>query len=120
MSFGLKNILSKFQNIMNERFNPFSHFSIVYINDVLIFFKSIDEHWKHLNTFLETIKHNGLVISSPKIELFQTKVRFLGNHIYQETFIPINISYKGFLGPLITLHNSIKTLEKSVNHYSKG
>ena len=49
MPFGLKNAPSEFQKIMNEIFNQYSHFSIVYIDDVLIYSKSIDEHWKHLN-----------------------------------------------------------------------
>jgi hypothetical protein len=44
MPFGLKNAPSEFQNIMNDIFNPFSHFTIVYIDDVLIFSKSIEEH----------------------------------------------------------------------------
>jgi hypothetical protein len=74
MPFGLKNAPSEFQNIMNDIFNPFSKFCIVYIDDVLIFSKSIEEHWKHLYSFLETIKHSGLVVSSPKIKLFQTKI----------------------------------------------
>jgi hypothetical protein len=78
MPFGLKNAPSEFQNIMNDIFNPFSHFTIVYIDDVLIFSKSIEEHWKHLNAFLDTIKYNGLVVSASKIKLFQTKIRFLG------------------------------------------
>ena len=46
MSFGLKNAPSEFQNIMNDIFTPFTEFSIVYIDDVLIFSKSIDDHWK--------------------------------------------------------------------------
>ena len=70
MPFGLKNAPSEFQNIMNEIFNPNSHFFIVYIDDILIFSKSLDEHWKHLNSFLHIIKCNGLVISVPKIKLF--------------------------------------------------
>ena len=37
MPFGLKNALSEFQNIMNDIFNSFSHFTIVYIDDVLIY-----------------------------------------------------------------------------------
>ncbi|KAI8571492.1 hypothetical protein RHMOL_Rhmol01G0124200 [Rhododendron molle] len=90
MPFGLKNAPSEFQNIMNEIFNPFSHFIIVYIDDVLIFSKSIDDHWKHLNSFVQTIKHNGLVISAPKIKLFQTKIRFLGYDIHQSTITPIS------------------------------
>jgi hypothetical protein len=63
---------------MNDIFNPFIHFTIVYINDVLIFSKSIEEHWKHLNVFLDTIKRSDLVVSAKKIKLFQTKIRFLG------------------------------------------
>ena len=45
-----------------------------------------------MNTFLKIIKYNDLVISAPKIELFQTKVRFLVYYIHQGTFIPITRS----------------------------
>ena len=37
MPFGLKNAPSEFQNIMNDIFNDYTKFSIVYIDDVLIF-----------------------------------------------------------------------------------
>jgi hypothetical protein len=90
MPFGLKNAPSEFQNIMNDIFNPFTHFTIVYIDDVLIFSKSIEEHWKHLNSFLETIKHSGLVVSAKKIKLFQTKIRFLGFDISEGQIRPID------------------------------
>ena len=78
MPFGLKNAPSEFQNIMNDIFNLFTHFTIVYIDGVLIFSKSIDEHWKHLNSFLDIIKNSGLVVLAKKIKLFQTNIRFLG------------------------------------------
>jgi hypothetical protein len=90
MPFGLKSAPSEFQNIMNDIFNPFSRFTIVYIDDVLIFSKRIEEHWKHLNAFLETIKHNGLVVSASKIKLLQTKIRFLGFDIFEGKIRPID------------------------------
>ena len=90
MPFGLKNAPSEFQNIMNEIFNPFSSHTIVYIDDVLIFSESLDKHWKHLRTFFHTIKRNGLVVSAPKIKLFQTAVRFLGFDIKQGVIKPID------------------------------
>jgi hypothetical protein len=90
MPFGLKNAPSELQNIMNEIFNPFSKLCIVYIDDVHIFSKSIEEHWKHLNSFLDIIQINGLVVSSPKIKLFQTKIQFLGYNIYQGKISPID------------------------------
>jgi len=51
MAFGLKNAPSEFQNIMNDIFTPYTSFIIVYIDDVLVFSKSIDQHFKHLQTF---------------------------------------------------------------------
>ena len=89
MSFGLKNAPSEFQNMMNEIFNEYTRFSIVYIDDVLIFSNSIEEHFKHLKIFQKIVRDNGLVISATKIKLFQTKIRFLGFDIYQGQIKPI-------------------------------
>ena len=80
--FGLKNAPSEFQNMMNEIFNDYTWFSIVYIDDVIIFSNSIEEHFKHLQIFQQIVRDNGLVISATKIKLFQTNIRFLGFDIY--------------------------------------
>ena len=89
MSFGLKNAPSEFQNMMNDIFNEYTRFSIVYIDDVLIFSNSIEEHFKHLKNFQKIVRDNGLVISATKIKLFQTNIRFLGFDIYQGQIKPI-------------------------------
>ena len=77
---------------MNDIFNPYTNFSLVYIDDVLIFSNFLEQHFKHLETFQKIVKENGLVISAPKIKLFQTRIRFLGFEIYQGTIKPIHIS----------------------------
>ena len=92
MPFGLKNAPSEFQRIMNDIFNPYSTFSIVYIDDVLIFSEDIEQHFKHLNIFYNVIKKNGLVVSPTKMKLFQTSIRFLGHTIYRNTIVPIQRS----------------------------
>ena len=94
MPFGMKNALSEFQKIMNDILNPYSKFVIVYIDDVLIFSQTIDQHFKHLHTFINIIKQNGLEVSQTKINLFQTRIRFLGHNIHQGTIIPIDRSIK--------------------------
>ena len=48
MAFGLKNAHYEFQNIMNDIFNDYNKFSIVYIDDVIIFSNYIEEHFQHL------------------------------------------------------------------------
>ena len=92
MPFGLKNAPSEFQRIMHYIFNPYTTFSIVYIDDVLIYSENIDQHFKHLNTFFHAVKKNGLVVSTTKIKLFQTSVRFLGHNIHRGTITLINRS----------------------------
>ncbi|PKU68130.1 hypothetical protein MA16_Dca025065 [Dendrobium catenatum] len=92
MPFGLKNAPSEFKKIMNEIFNPYNKYILVYIDDVLIFSKTIDEHFKHLKTFIWLARTNGLVISEPKIKLFQTTIRFLGHTITNDTITPIQRS----------------------------
>ena len=82
-AFGLKNAPSEFQNIMNDIFTPYTSFIIVYIDDVLVFSKSIDQHFKHLQAFVHVMEKNGLAASASKMILFQTKIRFLHHDIYK-------------------------------------
>jgi len=70
---------------MNDIFYPHMKFSIVYLDNVLIFSKNINEHRQYLDEFIKIIKENGLVVSTKKIKTFQTKIRFLGYEIYQGT-----------------------------------
>ena len=90
MPFSLKNAPSEFQNMMNGIFDDYTKFSIIYIDDVLIFSNSIEEHFKHLKNFQKIVRDNGLVISATKIKLFQTNIRFLGFNIYQGQIKPIH------------------------------
>ncbi|KAL2498553.1 polyprotein [Abeliophyllum distichum] len=83
MSFGLKNAPSEFQKIMNDIFNPYQNFSIVYIDDVLVYSDSIEQHLKHLQIFLSVARKNGIAVSEKKIVLCQTRIKFLGHEIFR-------------------------------------
>ena len=127
MPFGLKNAPSEFQNIMNDIVIPISNFAIVSIDDILIFSKNIDQHFKYLNIFYNLIYKNGLAVSPTKITLFQTEIRFLGHDIIQGTIKPIDRSLQfsnkfpdeikdkkqlqRFLGCLNYIHDFFKDLE---------
>ena len=116
MPFDLKNAPSEFQNIMNDIFNSFSHFTIVYIDDVLVYSSSIDEHWKHLYSFLYTIKRNGLVVSAKKVKLFQTKVRFLGFDISEGQIRPIDREPSNLLINFLMLSLIKQSSKDSLGH----
>ena len=87
MPFGLKNAPSKFQRVMDNVLKPYFDWLIVYIDDILVFSDSIEQHFKHLATLLKVVKEAGLVLSKKKLELFQTKIKFLGHVISNGTLI---------------------------------
>jgi hypothetical protein len=46
-----------------------------------VFSSSIDQHFNHLRKFLQIVKQAGLVFSKKKLELFKTKIKYLGHTI---------------------------------------
>lgn len=81
MPFGLKNAPQAFQRKMDEVFNDCKQFTVVYIDDVLVFSKTYKEHISHLYTVLTKMEAHGLVVSKPKMKLAKTHIEFLGTEI---------------------------------------
>jgi hypothetical protein len=84
MPFGLKNALAKFQRVMDDTLKPYFDCLIVYIDDILVFSPSIEQHFKHLKKLLQAVKQAGLVFSKNKINLFKIEIKFLGHTIDNE------------------------------------
>ena len=63
MPFGLKNVPSEYQRIMNEIFSPYTEFIIVFIDNLLVYSQNI-EHFKRLRIFINVVKKAGLVVSA--------------------------------------------------------
>nr|GEZ68075.1 DNA/RNA polymerases superfamily protein [Tanacetum cinerariifolium] len=61
MPFGLTNAPAVFMDLMNRVFYEFlDKFVIVFIDDILVFSKSKEEHEDHLRTVLQTLRHEKL------------------------------------------------------------
>ena len=57
MPFGLTNAPTTFMRVMNDVLRPFlDDFFIVYLDDILIFSKSRDEHVMHVNKLLDVLR----------------------------------------------------------------
>lgn len=57
MPFGLTNALATFMRVMNDVFRPFiDDFVIVYLDDILVFSRTWDEHVKHVKHILDVLK----------------------------------------------------------------
>ena len=78
--FGLKNAPSYFQKRMDSIFGQYD-FIVSYIDDILIYSKSEEQHIKHLKIFLDEVRKHGIVLSEKKMKLFQNGIEFLGIYI---------------------------------------
>lgn len=76
--FGLTNVPSTFMRLMNEVLRKFlGKFKIVYLDDILIFSKSKEEHLLHLRQVLQRLKEK-LLINLKKCSFMKEKIVYLG------------------------------------------
>ncbi|GKF29271.1 putative reverse transcriptase domain-containing protein, partial [Tanacetum coccineum] len=82
MPFGLSNAPAVFMDLMNMVCKPYlDRFVIVFIDDILIYSKSIKEHEGHLKLILNLLKNEELYAKFSKCEFWLSKVQFLGHVI---------------------------------------
>jgi hypothetical protein len=85
MSFGLTNVLAVFMNTMNRAFNDYlDQFTVVFIDDILIYLKTPEEHMEHLRKALERLRRDQLYAKLEKCEFWLDSVSFLGHVISGE------------------------------------
>ena len=85
MSFGLTNAHAYFMNLMNKVFmDELDKFVVVFIDDILIYSKSVQEHEQHLRVVLEKLRVQKLYAKFSKCEFWLEKVAFLGHILTAE------------------------------------
>ncbi|KAG0741236.1 hypothetical protein G6F22_005145 [Rhizopus arrhizus] len=89
LPFGLTNSPPTFQKMMNDVLRDYvDKFVLVYLDDILIFSKTKDEHEKHLRMVLQRLRENKLYVNPKKCDFNKKAVEFLGYRVSEKGVLP--------------------------------
>ena len=89
LPFGLTNAPATFQTLMNNIYKDLlGRFVLVYMDDILIFSKSVEEHVQHVSEVLQRLRQQKLYAKISKCEFMKESLIYLGLHISQEGVRP--------------------------------
>ena len=88
MPFGLSGAPPVFMELMNIVLEGLEDFAIPYLDDIIIFSASTDEHLSHLRAVFNKIREHGLKMKLKKCNFFQTETKYLGFTINGEGIQP--------------------------------
>jgi ribonuclease HI len=92
MSFGLTNAPVYFMYLMNKVFIEYlDKFVVVFIDDILVFSRSEEEHEEHLRLVLQKLREHQMYAKFSKCDFWLKEVSFLG-HIITNGGIAVDLS----------------------------
>ncbi|MBW0545046.1 hypothetical protein O181_084761 [Austropuccinia psidii MF-1] len=85
MPFGLTNAPASFQNLVNDIFADFLDvFVVVYLDDIMVFSSSEEEHVKHVTSVLQRLREDNLFAKASKCVFHASSVEYLGDVVSSE------------------------------------
>lgn len=120
LPFGLKTAPAIFQRILGNILRKYklSHFTVNFIDDILIFSKSFEEHIQHIKLLLNAIKYEGFRLKFTKCTFASNSAKYLGHIIENNSIKPIKdnlISIKNF--PIPNTQKNVRQFLGKINFY---
>ena len=97
LPMGLKNSPPTFQKAMNETLQSCRQFSFVYLDDIVVFSRSPEEHLSHLDQVFSALQSKQFVLNPPKCEIMVSSINYLGHTINETTITPLGEKIQAIL-----------------------
>ena len=96
LPFGLKISPAIFQRILGNIIRKYNltEFTVNYIDDILIFSRTFNEHILHIKKLLEAIREEGFRLKFVKCKFASNSVKYLGHILQNNTITPLKDNLK--------------------------
>ncbi|MGH3053837.1 MAG: reverse transcriptase domain-containing protein, partial [Gaiellaceae bacterium] len=85
LPFGLCNAPATFMRLMNHTFSDYlDKFVLIYLDDLLVFSRTFDEHLHHLDAVLSRLEAQSLYLKASKCEFARHSTDFLGHTVTKD------------------------------------
>ena len=88
MPFGLSNAPAIFQELMSIVLQGLGHFATAYLDDILIYSETVDQHLHHLQQVFDRLREHGLKLKLKKCSFLRSETTYLGFIISSEGIKP--------------------------------
>ncbi|GBG83699.1 hypothetical protein CBR_g37500 [Chara braunii] len=90
MPFGLTNALATFQATMTTEFrHMLERYILIYLDDILVYSRSLEEHVEHLRTVLERLRQAKYKANRDKCEFARQELEHLGHYVTPQGIRPL-------------------------------
>lgn len=120
LPYGLKTASAIFQRILSNILRKYNltDFATNYIDDILIFSKTFEEHMDHLKKLLEAIQKEGFKLKFTKCRFAAESAKYLGHFIQHNSIQPLTdnlVSIKEF--PTPKTQKNVRSFLGKINYY---
>ena len=89
MPYSLCNAPAMFQHLMQNCLGEFNlQFTLIYLDDVIIYSRTQEDHLTHLQAVLDHFTHHGLKLKPLKCHFFKENITYLGHEISAKGMLP--------------------------------
>ncbi|GBG87604.1 hypothetical protein CBR_g45756 [Chara braunii] len=110
MPFGLTNAPTTFQAAMTTEFrHMLDRYVLMYLDDILVYNRSLEEHVEHLRTVLERLRQAKYKANRDKCEFARQELEYLGHYVTPQGIRPLAVKFEALRHLCPTLPTRVTT-----------